>query len=86
MKGVYRCVIEDVGSWRLVIDDGKYAVSESDESADLVLKSTEEVFLRVIRGEQNAVTAMLTGTFKLDGDLTLAPNLGKFFSPALKSD
>jgi glycogen debranching enzyme len=86
MKGIYRCEIEGAGTWRIVLDDGEFSVTESSENAEMTLRSTEEVFLRVIRGEQNPVTAMLTGTFRLEGDLTLAPNLGKFFSPAIKAD
>jgi glycogen debranching enzyme len=86
MKGIYRCEIEGAGTWRIVLDDGEFSVTESSENAEMTLRSTEEVFLRVIRGEQNPVTAMLTGTFRLEGDLTLAPNLGKFFAPAIKAD
>jgi len=73
----YRFDIADAGSWCLVVDDGQVAAVESTAEAACVLKLSEEAFLKIVRGEQNAMTAVLTGTLKVDGDLGLAAKLEK---------
>ena len=48
-------------------------------------KDGMEVGLLLVRGKQNAITAVLTGSLKVQGDLALASKLDKLLSP-LTSD
>jgi glycogen debranching enzyme/putative sterol carrier protein len=79
MRAIFRFDIEDVGSWRLVVDDGDLEISESGEEADYVVTAPEDVLMKVVRGEQHPMTAFLAGLLRVDGDLRLAPKFRKFF-------
>jgi hypothetical protein len=76
----YRFDVLGAGSWRVVVRDGELSVSESDAEAACVLRLSEDVLLKIVRGEQNSITAFLTGSLKVQGDLALAPKLDKLFS------
>jgi glycogen debranching enzyme/putative sterol carrier protein len=78
MRATFRFDISDVGSWRIVVHDGDVEIAEGREDADYVVEASEEVFMRILRGEQNATTAVLTGLVKVAGDLSLGPTLAKF--------
>jgi putative sterol carrier protein len=78
----HRFDVEGVGSWCVYVDDGEFDVVESAEEADLILELTEEVFLAIVRGEQNAAIAILDGSMKALGDFSLAPKLERLYSPA----
>jgi glycogen debranching enzyme len=82
VRSSHRFDVEGVGSWRVDIDDGYFDVVESGDEADLVLELTEQVFLAIVRGEQNAATAVLDGSMKAVGDFSLAPKLERLYSPA----
>jgi putative sterol carrier protein len=72
MRASYRFDIEDAGSWHVAIDDGDTRISEGKMDADCVITSSEEDFLRMIRGEQNPLTAVLQGRINVTGDMALA--------------
>jgi glycogen debranching enzyme len=82
VRSSHRFDVEGVGSWRVNIDNGYFDVVESGDEADLVLALTEQVFLAIVRGEQNAATAVLDGSMKAVGDFSLAPKLERLYSPA----
>ena len=44
----YRFDVEGAGSWRVDVDDGSVAVSESDGAADCVIAVPEDLFLRIV--------------------------------------
>jgi putative sterol carrier protein len=71
----YRFDIEGAGSWRVEIDDGAVAVSESDGAADCVIAAPEDLFLRIVRGEQSPMGAFLMGKIRVEGDTALAMRL-----------
>jgi putative sterol carrier protein len=79
LTATYRFDIVDAGSWRVAIDDGAVAVSEGDGAADCVIIAPEDLFLRVVRGEQNAMGAFLMGKIKVEGDVGLAMRLKDIF-------
>jgi putative sterol carrier protein len=71
----YRFDVEGAGSWRVEVDDGSVAVSESDGPADCVLAVPEDLFLRIVSGRQSAMGAFLMGKIRVEGDASLAMRL-----------
>jgi putative sterol carrier protein len=72
LRGNYRFDIEEAGHWYLAVEGGRVRVSEEDREADCVIECTEGEFLRIIRGEQNLLTALLQGRINITGDMALA--------------
>ena len=75
LTATYRFDVEGAGSWRVAVDDGAVSVSESDAAADCVISVPEELFLRIVRGEQSAMGAFLMGKIRVEGDTALAMRL-----------
>ena len=50
-------------------------MSETDAAADCVISVPEELFLRIVRGEQSAMGAFLMGKIRVEGDAALAMRL-----------
>jgi putative sterol carrier protein len=75
----YRFDIAGAGSWRVGVDDGSLDVEEGRADADCVIAMKEDVFLRLLRGEQNPVSAFMLGRIKVDGDMALALKLKELF-------
>jgi len=71
----YRFDVEGAGSWRVEVDDGAVAVSESDGAADCVIAAPEDLLLRIVRGEQSPMGAFLMGKIRVEGDASLAVRL-----------
>jgi putative sterol carrier protein len=71
----YRFDVEGAGSWRVEVDDGAVSVSESDGPADCVIAAPEDLFLRIVRGEQSPTGAFLMGKIRVEGDTGLAMRL-----------
>jgi putative sterol carrier protein len=71
----YRFDVEGAGSWRVEVDDGAVAVSESDGPADCVIAAPEDLFLRIVRGQQSPMGAFLMGKIRVEGDTRLAMRL-----------
>jgi glycogen debranching enzyme len=82
LRGSHRFDVQGVGTWRVDLDDGAFDVTEGVAEADLMLELTEQVFLAIVRGEQNPMTAFLNGSVKMSGDFTLAPTLIRIYAPA----
>ena len=68
LTATYRFDVADAGSWRVAVDDGAVAVSEGDGAADCVISVPEDLFLRIVRGEQSPMGAFLMGKIKVEGD------------------
>jgi putative sterol carrier protein len=75
MTGVYRFDIGGAGSWRVDLANGKAEVTESNEGGDCVVSMNENVFLRVLSGDQNPMTAFMMGKIKVDGDMGMVMRL-----------
>jgi glycogen debranching enzyme/putative sterol carrier protein len=70
------CVdLGDAGSWIVEVRDGRASVREGRTDADLVLRTSEDVFLGIIRGDENPITALMSGRLELQGQPALAPVL-----------
>ena len=73
--GVYRFDISGAGSWRVDLANGKAEVTESNDGGDCVVSMKEDVFLRVLSGDQNPMTAFLMGKIRVDGDMSMVMRL-----------
>jgi putative sterol carrier protein len=71
----YRFDVDGAGSWRVEVDDGTVSVSESDAAADCVIGAPEDLFLRIVRGQQSPMGAFLMGKIRVEGDAGLAMRL-----------
>jgi putative sterol carrier protein len=79
MSNSYVFDIEGAGQWTVKVDDGSVAVSEGVQDADVTISASQEVFERIIAGEQNPTSAYMTGKIKLKGDMGAAMKLQKLF-------
>lgn len=79
MRNSYLFDVTDAGQWRVQVDDGTVKVTEGPGDADVTIATSEESFMRIVRGEQNATTAYMTGKLKLKGDIGAAMKLQKLF-------
>lgn len=75
----YRFDIAGAGSWHVSVEDGSIDVNETDDPAETVFSMKEEVFLRLLRGEQNPATAFMMGKIKIQGDMGQALKLKELF-------
>jgi putative sterol carrier protein len=75
----YRFDIEGAGTWRLESDGETAVVTESDAPADCVIRTDENTFLRIVRGEQSPMGAYMTGKVRVEGDLGVAMRLREVF-------
>jgi putative sterol carrier protein len=75
LTATYRFDVEGAGSWRVEVDDGAVAVSESDGRADCVISAPEDLFMRIVRGQQSPMGAFLMGKIRVEGDTALAMRL-----------
>lgn len=65
----------------VVIDDGQCSVHEgfAPNKADVSIAMKDDHLVAVLRGEMNAMTALMTGKLKIEGDMLLAQRLNSFF-------
>ena len=75
VTGSYLFDVEGVGAWRIEVDHGRIAVTDSAESGDCTIRTNAEDFVRIASGEQNLVTAFMQGRVGVEGDVSLAQKL-----------
>jgi hypothetical protein len=73
--GTCRFDIQSAGSWLLVVNDGYIDIRQGNETAgsevNNEVRCTAHELLRVVRGEQDAFTAVLQGRLHVSGNLAL---------------
>src|ERR1700757_4234972 len=80
MNNSYGFDIEGAGQWTVTVSDGSVSVADGiDDGADVTISASQEVFGKIIAGEQNATSAYMTGKVKLKGDMGAAMKLQKLF-------
>jgi putative sterol carrier protein len=79
MHNSYLFDIEGAGRWLVTVDDGSIEVAEGGDDADCTITTSEENFMKIVRGEQNPTTAYMTGKLKIGGDIGAAMKLQKLF-------
>jgi putative sterol carrier protein len=80
MNNSYGFDIEGAGQWTVKVADGAVTVAEGmEENIEVTISASQEVFEKIISGEQNATSAYMTGKLKLKGDMGAAMKLQKLF-------
>jgi len=80
MNNSYGFDIEGAGQWTVKVEDGSVSVVEGmADGADVTISASQEVFEKIISGEQNPTSAYMTGKLKLKGDMGAAMKLQKLF-------
>jgi len=80
MNNSYAFDIEGAGQWTVKVTEGNVAVEDGmDDGADCTISTSEEVFEKIVAGEQNPTSAYMTGKLKLKGDMGAAMKLQKLF-------
>jgi putative sterol carrier protein len=79
MNNSYVFDIDGVGKWKVDVHDGSVKVTEGEDSADVTITTSEDTFEKIVRGEQNATSAYMTGKLKVKGDMGAAMKLQKLF-------
>lgn len=62
---------QQIDPWLLAITKGDISVSREDSRADCVIRTDGALFDRMVRGEENAVAALLRGAMTFEGNLQL---------------
>ena len=79
MNNSYVFDIEGAGQWTVKVADGAVTVDEGGGDADVTISTSQEVFEKIVAGEQNPTSAYMTGKLKLKGDMGAAMKLQKLF-------
>jgi putative sterol carrier protein len=79
MTNSYLFDIEGAGQWTVDVDNGAVTVAEGGGDADVTIATSQEVFEKIIAGEQNPTSAYMTGKLKVKGDMGAAMKLQKLF-------
>ena len=80
MNNSYAFDIEGAGQWTVKVEDGIVSVHDGTEDAtDCTISASQEIFEKIIAGEQNPTSAYMTGKLKLKGDMGAAMKLQKLF-------
>ena len=72
--------VEGEGQWLVEVRDGAVRVTEGPADADVKISVGGDTFSRIASGQQNPVTAYMTGKLKISGDTGAALKLQKIFS------
>jgi putative sterol carrier protein len=68
------------GSWHVTVKDKACQVSEGSHAGPTTtIKMGDEDFVKMIRGELNAMAAYTSGKLKIGGDLMKSQLIGKLF-------
>jgi len=81
IRHTYRFEIDGAGTWTVAIDGGRVTVSEgaTGGAPDATVRTSSDVFDRLVAGKQNPATAFMTGKVKVEGDLGAVMKLQKVF-------
>ena len=79
MTNSYLFDIEGAGQWKVDVDNGTVTVTEGGGDADATIQASEDVFQKIVNGEQNPTSAYMTGKLKIKGDMGAAMKLQKLF-------
>ncbi|WP_437278133.1 SCP2 sterol-binding domain-containing protein [Sorangium sp. So ce375] len=77
------CAVQLTDDERVVVElaDGSFGIAPEGASEDCQLSCSLDDFLRIFRGEQNLITAIMQGRVGVRGDLGVAQMFQSVFSP-----
>jgi putative sterol carrier protein len=79
MNNTYGFDIEGAGQWTVKVADGAVTVADGLEDTDVTISASQEVFEKILSGEQNPNAAFMMGKLKLKGDMGAAMKLQNLF-------
>ncbi len=80
MSNSYGFDFEGAGQWSFKVADCSVTVLDGlEEGVDCTISASQEVFEKIVAGEQNPTSAYMTGKLKLKGDMGAAMKLQKLF-------
>jgi len=90
-RGVHascRFEIEEGGSWNIRLDDGTVHVAKGpgEQAPACTFRAADDDLARILRGEQNLLTAALQGIVEVIGDLAVASRVQRLISAAIQME
>ena len=85
MSGTLRCDLEDgerTEHWYVTIKKGDVTVSHKRADADCVVSTDLATFEAILKGEMNAMAAVLRGLVSVEGRVRLVVALQALFTPS----
>jgi putative sterol carrier protein len=79
LNASYLFDIDGAGKWTVRVDHGAVSVDEGEREADTTIAASEETFMKIVNGEQNATSAFMTGKLRVRGDMGQAMKLQRLF-------
>jgi putative sterol carrier protein len=79
LNATYLFDIDGVGKWVVQVENGKVSVREGEGEAETTISSSEDTFVKIVNGEQNATSAFMMGKLKVSGDMGNAMKLQQLF-------
>jgi len=79
MNNSYLFRLDEVAEWEVDVQDLGGRETEGVEDADVASPTSEETFDKIVKREQNATSAYMTGKLKVKGDMGAAMKLQKLF-------
>jgi len=71
--------------WLVTVKKGDVSVSRGNDSADCVVKTDRPLFEAIVRGEKNAMAAILRGEIEIEGDRELLVLFQRVFAGPAES-
>jgi putative sterol carrier protein len=79
LNASYLFDIDGAGKWIVRVENGNVSVQEGAGEADTTISASEDTFIKIVNGQQNATSAFMMGKLKVTGDLSNAMKLQKLF-------
>ena len=79
LNATYLFDIDGAGKWIVRVENGRVAVREGEGEAQTKISASEQTFLKIVNGEQNATSAFMMGKVKVSGDMGNAMKLQQLF-------
>ena len=79
LNATYLFDIDGAGKWTVRVENGRVSVEEGEGDAETTISASEDTFMKIVNGEQNATSAFMMGKLKVSGDLGNAMKLQQLF-------